>query len=83
MFAIPLIDLLPGTLSEIAFHKKVGWSEVDFFAGWNIIFLLSSGPVAMLPSALSKSDFSLQKDSLLPPTRTGQDSSNDFLAARN
>ena len=46
-------------MSVTAFHVKAGRSQVDFFAGWNIVFLLLSGPVAMLRSALSRSDFSL------------------------
>ena len=33
-----------GSMSEIAFHEKAGWSQVDsFFASWNIVFLPPSG----------------------------------------
>ena len=32
-----------GVLSEIAFHEKAGRSQVDFFAGWNIVSLPPSG----------------------------------------
>ena len=30
-------------MSEIAFHEKAGRSQVDFFAGWNIVSLPPSG----------------------------------------
>ena len=48
-----------GSISEIAFHEKAGRSQVDFsLASLNKVFSPAElATVAMLPSALSRSDF--------------------------
>ena len=56
--SIALIVPGPGVLSEMAFHEKAGRSQVIFlvFIGKKFFSPAESATVAMLPSALSRSD---------------------------